>query len=94
MRSAARFANEKPAAVQALVQVWEEAVTFLTENPAEGQAIIATAVGSTPEELKTAFDGVEFFDLAANQATARTSAEGNVDPVFVDVDDCGPSPSA
>ncbi|MCS7010887.1 MAG: hypothetical protein NZL98_05930, partial [Anaerolineales bacterium] len=29
---------------------------------------IATAVGSSPEELKTAFDGVRFYDLNENRA--------------------------
>jgi len=63
-----KFLKENPLAVLALLKVWDEAMTFYKENPEEAKAIIATAVGSTPEELATAFDGVRFYDLAENRA--------------------------
>lgn len=63
-----RFAKENPAAVEALLKVWDEAIAFYNSNPEEAKAIIAKAVGSSPEELATAFDGVEFYDLAQNRA--------------------------
>jgi NitT/TauT family transport system substrate-binding protein len=69
----AQFAEENPATVAMLLMVWEEAVAFLNENPEEGRAIIATAVGSAPEELTTAFDGVQFYTLAENR---KELAEG------------------
>lgn len=62
-----KFATEKPQAVRALLQVWDEAMAFYKSNPDEAKAIIARNVGSTPEELKTAFDGVRFYDLADNR---------------------------
>ncbi len=61
-------ANLDPKIVTALLRVWEEALSYYNSNPEDGQAIIARNVGSTPEELKTAFDGVRFYDLAENRA--------------------------
>ncbi len=63
-----KFAKENPTAVEALLKVWDEAMAFYKSNPDEAKAIIAKAVGSSPEELATAFDGVEFYDLAQNRA--------------------------
>jgi NitT/TauT family transport system substrate-binding protein len=62
-----KFIQEKPEAVSALVKVWDEAMAFYKSNPDEAKAIIAKAVGSTPEELQTAFDGVMFYDLEGNR---------------------------
>jgi len=52
----------------ALLQVWDEALAFYKSNPEEAKTIIAKAVGSTPEELQTAFDGVQFYTLAESKA--------------------------
>lgn len=52
----------------ALLKVWDEALAFYKSNPEEAKAIIAKAVGSTPEELQTAFDGVQFYTLAESKA--------------------------
>ncbi|MCS6906947.1 MAG: aliphatic sulfonate ABC transporter substrate-binding protein, partial [Anaerolineales bacterium] len=68
-----KFARENPDAVKALLKVWDEAMAFYNSNPEEGKRIIAEAVGSSLEELATAFDGVEFYDLKANQ-TALSGA--------------------
>ncbi len=62
----AQFAGENPDVMRNLLKVWDEAVTFLRANPEEGRAIIAEAVGSSPEELVTAFDGVAFYNLDEN----------------------------
>lgn len=63
-----KFARENPEVVKKLLEVWGEALAFYNSNPEEGQSIIAKAVGSSLEELATAFDGVRFYDLAANQS--------------------------
>jgi len=61
-------ANLDPLTIIKLLKVWDEAVAFYNANPTEAQAIIAKAVGSTPEELTTAFEGVKFYSLSENQA--------------------------
>jgi NitT/TauT family transport system substrate-binding protein len=61
-------ADLDPIVIAKLLKVWDEALAFYNANPAEAQAIIAKAVGSTPEELATAFEGVKFYGLAENQA--------------------------
>jgi NitT/TauT family transport system substrate-binding protein len=78
----ASFAQENPETMRALLQVWDEAVTFLAENPDEGRAIIAAAVESDPAELVGAFDGVEFYTLAENRAGM---ADGTTLQVLEDV---------
>lgn len=76
------FAEENPETMAALLQVWDEAVQYLADNPAEGRAIIAAAVESSPEELATAFDGVQFYSLAQNRTGA---ADGSTLAVLQDV---------
>ncbi len=63
-----KFAQQNPEAVKRLLQVWDEAMAFYKSNPEEAKAIISKAVGSTPEELMSAFEGVKFYDLAQNKS--------------------------
>lgn len=56
-----------PEVIEKLRKVWDEALAFYTENPEQAKAIIASNVGSSPEELTTAFDGVKFYNLVENQ---------------------------
>ena len=79
-----QFAEENPDLMRALLKVWDEAVAFLRENPEAGRAIIAEAVGSTPEDLVTAFEGVAFYDLTENQQFLAYDSE-NAAAVFNDV---------
>jgi NitT/TauT family transport system substrate-binding protein len=51
-----------------LLKVWDDALAFYKSNPEEAKAIIATAVGSKPEELITAFDGIQFYSISENKA--------------------------
>jgi NitT/TauT family transport system substrate-binding protein len=61
-------ANLDPKVVTVLLQAWDEALAFYNSNPGEGKAIISKAVGASPDELETAFDGVQFYSLAENKA--------------------------
>ncbi len=63
-----KFAKENPQVVKDLLKIWDEAIAFYKSNPDEAKEIIANAVGSAPEELTTAFDGVQFYDLAENRS--------------------------
>ena len=78
----AGFAAENPETMRALLLVWDEAVQYLVEHPDEGRAIIAAAVESDPAELVSAFDGVQFYTLAQNQAGM---ADGSTLAVLQDV---------
>lgn len=62
------FGAENTEAMRSLIKAWNLAVEYLRANPDDGRAIIAKAVGSTPEELATAFEGVRFYDLSENIA--------------------------
>jgi NitT/TauT family transport system substrate-binding protein len=57
-----------PETAKALIQSWDDAVTFIRENPDEGGAIIAKAVGSPMEEFTPAFKGVRLYTTAENMA--------------------------
>jgi len=59
--------NLNPEVIAKLLKIWDDALAYYKSNPDEAKAIIAKNVGSTPEELTTAFDGVKFYDLAENK---------------------------
>jgi NitT/TauT family transport system substrate-binding protein len=63
-----KFAKENPEAAKALLKVWGEATDFYAKDPEAGKEIIANAIDSSPEDLKTAFDGVQFYGLVPNKA--------------------------
>ena len=60
--------NLSPEVKAKLLKVWDEALAFYVSNPEEAKAIIATNVGSKPEELTTAFEGIKFYSIAENKA--------------------------
>ena len=47
-----------------MLKSWDAALKDYQAHTDDGQAIIAKAVGDTPADLKTAFDGVRFYSLA------------------------------
>lgn len=79
-----QFAEENPDVMRNLLKVWGAGVDYLRANPEEGRAIIAKAVGSTPEELQTAFEGVAFYNLDEN-IQFLTGQSANAAAVFNDV---------
>lgn len=62
------FIKDHPKEVNALIKTWGRALDFYNANNAEGRAIISKAVGATPDDLNTAFDGVKYFTLDENKA--------------------------
>ncbi|MDR1710948.1 MAG: ABC transporter substrate-binding protein [Propionibacteriaceae bacterium] len=62
------FIASNPAAVTALVKSWGQAVDYYNSNTENARAIISKGLGESPEDLATAFDGVQYFDLAENKA--------------------------
>ncbi|KKB80344.1 ABC transporter substrate-binding protein [Devosia soli] len=64
-----------------IIKAWDEAVTFLRDNPEEGGKIIADAVGSPIEEFNTAFAGVHLYDLAENEAALKGEFQATVEEI-------------
>lgn len=58
--------QERPGQVLALIKSWQSAYDEYQKDPTAAQAIIETSVGAKPGDLKTAFDGVKFYNLAEN----------------------------
>ena len=59
--------RERPGQIAALLRSWDAGLAAYRRDTAGGRAIIAKAVGASPEELATAFDGVRYFSLAQNR---------------------------
>lgn len=74
--------DAKPGVVLAMVKAWDDAIALYRSNVPEGRAMIARAVGDTPEDLKTAFDGVVFYSVAENKQHLTSDFR---DKVAVDV---------
>lgn len=62
------FIKDHPDAIKALIKTWGQALDYYNAHQTEGRAIISKAVGATPEDLSTAFDGVKYFTLSDNKA--------------------------
>jgi NitT/TauT family transport system substrate-binding protein len=56
--------KQKPGQVLAMIKAWDGALAHYKANTQEDRAIIATAVGASPDDLKTAFDGVQYYTSA------------------------------
>lgn len=74
-------ANLDAAITEKLLKAWDESLVFYNANPDEAKAIIAKAVGSVPEELLTAFDGIKFYTLTEN----KTALKGDFLAILQDV---------
>jgi len=75
------YATDNDATMHKLLQAWSAGVDFLRTYPDDGRAIIAKAVGSTPEELATAFDGIAFYNLDENLDMMTGNAVENLNIV-------------
>jgi NitT/TauT family transport system substrate-binding protein len=79
----ADWITKNPDAVKGLILAWDDAINFIRENPEEGGAMIAKAVGSPMTEFEPAFKGVRFYNIEENvaflggdfQATIKTTSE-------------------
>lgn len=60
------FIKSNPDAVKAMVKSWAEAVAYYNANTDVARAIISKAVGSSPDDLQTAFDGIKYYDGKEN----------------------------
>jgi NitT/TauT family transport system substrate-binding protein len=76
-----KLATQNPDAVRRLLKVWDEAMAFYKSNPEEAKTIIANAVGSSMEELATAFDGVRFYDLNDNRTSLASDFAATIQDV-------------
>jgi NitT/TauT family transport system substrate-binding protein len=59
--------TERPGQVLALLKAWDAALAAYNADTPDGRAIISQAVGASPEELATAFDGVTYYSMAENR---------------------------
>lgn len=67
--------------VAGVIRAWDAAVTFVRENPEDGGALIAAAVGAPMEEFTPAFAGVRLFDGAENLAILEGEFQATVEAI-------------
>jgi NitT/TauT family transport system substrate-binding protein len=67
------FIEERPEDVRNFINAWFEAVEYWQANPEEGNALIAEATGQDPADVN--FEGIKFFDRAANLATFQPGVD-------------------
>ncbi|MGH2990238.1 MAG: ABC transporter substrate-binding protein [Microbacterium sp.] len=88
--------EERPGQILALMRAWQQAIEFYNSDTGPAQSVVADAVGADVGELKTAFEGVEFFDLQQNvdELTGSFAEETvpNVVEVGVDAEILGGEP--
>jgi NitT/TauT family transport system substrate-binding protein len=70
-----------PCQIETLIKTWDDAVAYYNSNGDDAKAIISKAVGATPEDLKTAFDGVDIYDVAQ----AKALLEGDFPQTMTDI---------
>lgn len=74
--------KSKPGQVLAMLKAWDLALADYKANTEEDRKIIATAVGASPEDLATAFDGVTYYSTSE----AKKAFAGDfTSKTFVDV---------
>jgi NitT/TauT family transport system substrate-binding protein len=64
--ASSEFIAENPETIKKLILAWNDAVTYLNNEPEIGGKIIADAVHSPMDEFKVAMEGVRVYDLQAN----------------------------
>jgi NitT/TauT family transport system substrate-binding protein len=65
--------EEKPGQLVALVKAWQASLDQYNANTKEARGLIAKAMGASPEELETAFDGVHYFSVDENREQLKGS---------------------
>lgn len=83
------FAEDNPEAVQSLLRAWDDAVTYLADNPEEGQRIIAEGIGADPKSLATSFEGVQFYNLEESNDYLASEFEGTSTEVLKILEEAG-----
>ena len=61
------YLESDPEAVTSLIKTFQSSYDYYGSNEEEGRQIIAEAVGSDVESLSSAFDGLEYWDIAKNK---------------------------
>lgn len=65
------FLKSNPAAVRALMRAWNDSMTYLAQHYADGVAIMAKGVGSSPSGLTSTLAGVKIYTIAQNKQLAK-----------------------
>jgi NitT/TauT family transport system substrate-binding protein len=60
-----------PDQVRALLRAWNDSMTYWAKNYADGVAIMAKGVGSTPADLKSTLAGAVIYTIPQNKTLAK-----------------------
>lgn len=84
-----KFAAENPEVVKTMVKIWYRAVAEYNANTAESRKVIAEAVGETAEDLDTAFEGVQYWGQAENDADFAAYVDSTLPMILQSSKDAG-----
>lgn len=59
--------KNRPEQVRAMVKAWNAALEHYNSHTDADRTVIAQAIGATPDELRTAFEGVKYYSLEDNR---------------------------
>lgn len=76
--------DEKPEALTKLIRAYDRAVAYYNENTDDARAMIATSIGSAPDDLASTFDGVEIYDVEQNRELLNGSFVDDILPSIED----------
>jgi NitT/TauT family transport system substrate-binding protein len=60
-----------PDEARALLRAWNDSMTYWARNYADGVAIMAKGVGSSPSDLKSTLAGAVIYTIAQNKSLAK-----------------------
>lgn len=67
--------------VRGLIRAWDDAVRFIRDHPEEGLKTVAEAIGRSPDEIRSAFDGLRLYAVADNASLL----DGDFQTTVVDI---------
>jgi len=77
--------DDRPGQVAALVRSWQAGLDAYEADPDGSQATIAEDLGTDLAELKDAFSGIEFYDVARNRQEASSGQLAETVQIVADV---------
>jgi len=72
------FVEKHPEAATGMTRAWFDAIDWYSENPDEGNAIMAGHLGEKPEDIADMASGVSFFDRRGNQDFFDKNSQNNI----------------
>lgn len=78
------YLTANPDVVTAVIKAWDRGVAYLAANPEKGRQIVADALGTSIDDLTSAFDGVSYYTAADNVEQFSSEFPNVTAPMILD----------